>query len=295
MSADPALPSLSGLEAFDAVVRVGSFTRAAASLHISQSAVSHRIRALEQQLGLTLFVRRARHVELTEAGRELSVAVGDGFDRLRDGVRALARRSGSTLTVSCSPSFAIRWLVPRLPDLRAAHPELEVRLAADDRLATPGVAGVDACLRYGAGDYAGVALTRLAEERISPVCAPSLGIHDPGELANEVLLHDEVLRRHPGRIGWHRWLEAAGLEHIDPEAGPRFSHAHMAIEAAIAGQGVTLGRTSLVSRDLRDGRLVRPFELELVSGLSYWLVTPKGDVAEPVAQFRAWLSDTMGA
>lgn len=293
MLGEPSLPSLSGLEAFDAVVRVGSFTRAAAALHISQSAVSHRIRALERQLGQTLFVRRARNVELTEVGRELSLAVGDGFDRLRDGVRVLAGRSRSTLTVSCSPSFAIRWLVPRLPDLRAAHPEIEVRLAADDRLAMPGVAGVDACLRYGAGDYADVALTRLAEERISPVVAPSLGLRDPAELAGHVLLHDEVLRRHPGRVGWHRWLEAAGLDGIDPEAGPRFSHAHMAIEAAIAGQGVTLGRTSLVSRDLREGRLARPFDLELVSGLSYWLVTPRGEVGESVTRFRSWLHEAM--
>lgn len=288
------LPSLSGLEAFDAVVRLGSFTRAAKGLHISQSAVSHRIRALEAQLGRPLFVRRARQLELTREGRELSVAVTEGFERLRDGVRALDRGTGA-LTVSCSPSFAIRWLVPRLVELREAHPDLEVRLAADDRLATPGVGGVDACLRYGAGDYPGVSLTRLAEERISPVCSPALGLVHPRDLAKHVRLHDEVLRHHPDRVGWRRWLAAAGLGQLDPDAGPRFSHAHMAIEAAIAGQGVALGRTSLVARDLREGRLVQPFELALVSGLSYWFVAPQGPLSDPVTRFRDWLQAAMAA
>ncbi|MCA9605443.1 MAG: transcriptional regulator GcvA [Myxococcales bacterium] len=289
------LPSLPGLEAFDAVARLGSFTRAARELHVTQSAVSHRLRALEAQVGCALFVRHGRRVELTPEGRALAASTHEAFARLREGLEALEReRRGGVLTISCSPSFAIRWLVPRLPRFAAAHPEIRVRLDADDRLAVPGEAGIDACLRYGAGRYAGARHTRLATEHIAPVCSPGLlergpRLQTPSDLRHHVLLHDEVLRHHPGRVGWTRWLEAAGARDVDPEAGPRFSHAHMALEAAIAGQGVALGRTTLVARDLEEGRLVRPFDLELPSALSYWLLTPKGTRPERVEAFRRWL------
>jgi len=284
------LPSLPGLEAFEAVARLGSFTRAADSLHVTQSAISHRIKALEAQLGCALFVRRARSVELTPQGQALAEPAQRAFEQLRDGVRALERERGDgVLTISCSPSFAIRWLVPRLPQLAAALPELRVRLDADDRLAEPGRHGIDACLRYGAGGYPGVAHTRLSTERVSPVCSPQLGLSRLEELASHTLLHDEVLREHPGRVGWRRWLEAAGVDGVDPDAGPRFSHAHMAIEAAIAGQGVALGRTTLVARDLAEGRLVQPFELEVEAELGYWLLTPRGAASARVQAFERWL------
>ncbi len=293
------LPSLLGLEAFDAVARLGSFTRAARELHVTQSAVSHRLRALEAQVGCALFVRDGRGVELTAEGRALAASTREAFARLREGLDALEReRHGGVLTISCSPSFAIRWLVPRLPGFAAAHPSIRVRLDADDRLATPGEAGIDACLRYGAGRYAGVRHTRLATEHIAPVCSPRLlergpPLRRPSDLRHHVLLHDEVLRHHPGRVGWTRWLEAAGARGVDPEAGPRFSHAHMALEAAVAGQGVALGRTTLVARDLEEGRLVRPFALEVPSGLAYWLLTPKGTRSDRVEAFRRWLLATV--
>lgn len=289
------LPSLAGLEAFEAAARLGSFTAAAGALHVTQSAISHRIRALEAELGTPLFVRVGRRVELTEAGRALSDAVRDGFARLHEGVRELERLRGTALTVSCSPSFAIRWLVPHLPEFRARHPEVDVRIAADDRLADPGRDGIDACLRYGAGGYPGLEHTRLSMERIGPVCSPALlergrRLARPDDLADHVLLHDEVLRDHPGRIGWRRWLEAAGATRVDPDRGPRFSHAHMALEGAVAGQGLALGRTTLVRRDVREGRLVRPFALELESGLAYWLLTPRGQaLAGALRAFAEWL------
>lgn len=290
------MPSLAGLEAFEAVARHKSFTRAAKELHVTQSAISHRVRALEAQLGAPLFLRVGRRVELSEAGRLLASSVTDAFALLREGVDRLARaRAGAVLTVSCSPSFAIRWLVPALPSFRARHPDLDVRIAADDRLAEPGRAGIDACIRYGAGPYPGVDATRLAKERIAPVASPSLrGLKHPRDLARHVLLHDEVLREHPGRVGWRRWLEAAGVTRVDPDRGPRFSHAHMAIEAAIAGQGVALGRTTLVRRDVAEGRLVRPFALELPSALAYWLVTPRGaPLAPAVRALRDWLLEAI--
>ncbi|HJL14709.1 MAG TPA: transcriptional regulator GcvA [Sandaracinaceae bacterium LLY-WYZ-13_1] len=288
------LPSLPGLEAFEAVARLGSFTRAARALHVTQGAVSHRIRSLEEQLGCSLFVRRARGVALTDEGRALESSARAAFAHLREGVEAVGRaREGGAFTLSCSPSFAVRFLVPRLPAFRAAHPEVDLRIAADDRLVTPGRDGIDACLRYGAGGYPGVERTRLATERIGPVCAPHVAraLRSPADLADRVLLHDEVLRDHPGRVGWRRWLEAAGVaDAVDPDRGPRLSHVHMALEAAVAGQGVALGRTTLVRADLEAGRLVRPFSLELASGLSYWLLTPRGVEPPPrVAAFREWL------
>jgi LysR family glycine cleavage system transcriptional activator len=296
------LPSLAGLEAFECVARHASFTRAAEELHVTQSAVSHRVRALEAQLGAALFVRLGRRVALTEEGKALAAATREAFALLRDGVARLERsKRGTALTVSCSPSFAIRWLVPRLPAFRARHPDLDVRIAADDRLVDPGQDGIDCCIRYGPGRYPGVQHTRLSVERIAPVCSPVLLARGPrlskvDDLAKHVLLHDEVLRDHPGRIGWRAWLEAAGARKVDPERGPRFSHAHMAIEAAIAGQGVALGRTTLVRRDLDEGRLVRPFALELESGLAYWLLTPRGQPLGPaVRAFRAWLADEIRA
>ncbi len=290
------LPSLPGLEAFEAVARHKSFTRAARELHVTQSAISHRVRALEEQIGATLFVREGKSVALTDAGRVLDEAVRDAFALLRDATRRLERTQEATLTVSCSPSFAIRWLVPRLPSFRARHPGLDLRIAADDRLVLPGRGGIDACLRYGPGDYEGVDCTRLAVERIAPVASPVLlervPLREPADLGAHVLLHDEVLRDHPGRIGWRRWLEAAGARGVDPERGPRFSHAHMALEAAVAGQGVALGRTTLVSRDLSEGRLVRPLAPELESGLAYWLLTPRGVAPPaPVRALAAWLED----
>lgn len=295
------LPSLAGLEAFEAAARHGSFTAAARELHVTQSAVSHRIRALEEQLGMSLFVRVGRRIELTDGGHALADAVRDGFASLREGVRSLERLKGGVLTVSCSPSFAIRWLVPHLPEFRALHPEVDVRIAADDRLVDPGRDGIDACLRYGAGGYPGLEHTRLAVERIGPVCSPVLLERGPplrrvDDLAKHVLLHDEVLRTHPARIGWRRWLEAAGATQVDPDRGPRFSHAHMALEAAVAGQGLALGRTTLVARDVREGRLVRPFAFELESELAYWLLTPRGQsLTGPLRTLTEWLVSTTAA
>lgn len=293
------LPSLPGLEAFEAVARLRSFTAAARELHVTQSAVSHRVRSLEEQLGTALFVREGHKIELTDAGRVLDERVRDAFALLRGAVRNLERAQEATLTISCSPSFAIRWLVPRLPSFRARHPELDLRIAADARLVVPGRGGIDACVRYGPGGYEGVEHTRLSVERITPVASPVLlervPLATPADLRAHVLLHDEVLCDHPGRVGWRKWLEAAGVHDIDPERGPRFSHAHMALEAAIAGQGVALGRTTLVSRDVREGRLVRPLPLELESGLAYWLLTPRGVApSAPVRALTEWLLDEIG-
>ncbi len=290
------LPSLDALQTFDAAARHLSFSAAARELHVTQGAVSHRIRGLEEQLGQRLFLRVGRRVELSEEGRVLAAAVADAFERLHAGLGELAdlRREGQ-LMVSCSPSFAIRWLVPNLAHLRAASPGIDVRISADDRLVEPGRDGIDVCIRYGPGGALHAREQRLSIEQVTPVCSPRLleggdALRHPDDLADHVLLHDEVLLGHPGRVGWSRWLQAAGATRVDPRQGLHFSHAHLALEAAIAGQGVALARGILVARDLAEGRLVAPFPVSVASGLAYWLLTPARGVPRPaIADFQAWL------
>jgi len=290
------LPSLEALLTFREVARQRSFTGAARVLHVTQGAVSHRIRRLESHLGLALFHRTTRQVRLTEGGRVLDVACKEAFDLLEGAVgRIHTLAQGGRLVVSCSPSFAIRWLVPHLPQLQAAMPDLEVLLSADDRLVTPGQDGVHLCVRYGAGAYEGLSYKRLSVEKVRPVCSPALlpKLRTPADLAHTTLLHDEVLRGHRGRVGWTSWLRTYGDGTVDPSKGVRFSHAHLALEAALAGQGVALARGILVARDLAEGRLVAPFEMALESGLAYWVVTPDLRPRPAVARFRSWLIEAV--
>lgn len=280
------------------MARRRSFTAAARALSVTQGAVSHRIRALERHLGQPLFLRTTRRVELTESGQILARACEEAFSVLDDALRRIQPAAESEpVMVSCSPSFAIRWLVPHIPELRAAG--LEVRIAADDRLVTPGRGGIDVCIRYGPGGYPDADVRRLSVERVTPVCSPSLladgaALQHPADLSRQILLHDEVLLGHPGRVGWTRWLEAADAAG-SAGRGVRFSHAYMALEAAIAGQGVALARGILVARDLAEGRLVRPFELALESGLSYWVLTPARRPREAALRFRDWLLEEVNA
>lgn len=293
------LPSLDALRVFQAAAHHRSFSRAARELHVTQGAVSHRIRGLEEALGQPLFERGHRRVEPTEAGRLLLRAVDEAMDTLEAGLAALGRPGQEGLVVvSCSPSFAIRWLVPHLPALRAALPHLDVRIAAEDRLVQPGHEGIDACIRYGPpgepGPGAAVDEVQLSVEQVTPVLSPRLlaqgpPLSSPDDLRHCTLLHDEVLRDHPGRVGWERWLRAAGATQVDPRRGPRFSHAHLALEAALAGQGVALARGILVARDLAEGRLVAPFALRLESGLTYRVLTPRRGLRPAVRQFVDWL------
>lgn len=290
------LPSLNALRAFEAAARHGSFTRAAQELDVTQTAISHQIRGLEEELGYPLFTRLARRVVLTDEGRLLSLAVGEAFRRIEQGVEALGSASRtSAINVSVSPSLAVRWLLPRLDSFRERHPELDVRISANDRLIDPLREGVDLCIRYGSGRYPGLETTLLMKDQVFPVCSPALlagkkPLRQPRDLAQHVLLHDEMMKHDPLRPDWPKWLELAGLEDIDPRRGISFSHAAMVIDAALAGQGVALGRSSLVADDLAAGRLVRPFELEFTSSFAYYLAVPKGvKPSARVEAFRDWL------
>lgn len=296
-----ALPSLTGLEAFDAVARRLSFSRAGRDLHITQSAVSHRVRALESELGVRLFTRSSRRVEPTPQGQALHRATADAFARLRDGLdEVTAMGHEARLTVSCSPSYAIRWLVPHLGSLRAFASDLEIHIAARDELVEPGSGAIDVCIRFGPGGYGDVQAERLLEECLTPVCSPryaeQVGLREPSDLLRCELLHDDVLVDHPAHTGWTEWLRHAGVPDPDPERGLHFSHAHLALDAAAAGQGVALGRRALTSADRACGRLITPCEIDLASRLTYWFLTPRAPRrSDATERFHRWLVDTMAS
>jgi LysR family glycine cleavage system transcriptional activator len=296
------LPSLSGLRAFEAAARQQSFTRAARELHVTQGAISHQIRALERELGLELFVRMHRSIALTPAGQRLARATTDGLTRIADAVAALTPRiEDEVLSVSVSPSFAARWLVPRLARFRRLQPETDVRISANDALIDPEANGIDLCIRYGKGSSPGLVAAPLLADDVSPVCHPSFlegesALREPADLAQHLLLHDEMLLDDPDRPDWDKWFRAAKLRGIDTGTGPRFSHAALALEAAVAGQGVALGRTSLVTDDIASGRLVRPFDVSFRARISYWLVTPPApQIRARTQRFREWLLAEAGA
>ena len=294
------LPPLNALRAFEAAARHLSFTRAADELAVTQTAISHQIKGLEARLGVQLFRRLPRGLVLTEEAQLFLPAIRDAFDRIAAATERLTREQGSgVLTLSTLPSFAGKWLVPRLGRVRQAHPEIDLRISASLRLVDFDRDNVDVAIRSGRGHYPGLRVDRLFTEEVFPVCSPRLlaeGPHPlrtPDDLRHHVLLHD----LDPGQVvfadatePWRRWLAAAGVDGVDVERGPLFEDTHLLLDAAIAGHGVALGRSAIAAADLAAGRLVRPFEVSLPFGLAYYLVCPEASAERPkVRAFREWL------
>jgi LysR family glycine cleavage system transcriptional activator len=290
------LPSLNALRAFEAAARHLSFTRAAEELNVTQAAISHQVKALEDQLGITLFRRLNRTLLLSTEGQTLFPAVRDALDTLSEATESLAARgAGGTLTVSTLPSFAAKWLVPRMSRFHDRHPEIELRIAATERLVDFARDDVDVAIRFGTGGWPGVRAELVAEEAVTLVCSPSLlgTLRQPSDLANFTLLHEEMLPFDPSP-GWNAWLNAAGITNIDTTRGPRFSHTHMILQMAMEGHGVALGGTVLIADDLVAGRLIAPFNIELPSGFAYYLVCPTSAVTRPkIKAFWDWVSEEM--
>ncbi|MEL7371787.1 MAG: transcriptional regulator GcvA [Myxococcota bacterium] len=290
------LPSLSALRAFEAAARHLSFTRAAEELHVTQAAISHQVKALEDELSCTLFLRLSRRVALTEEGRLLAAAATEAFTRIESGLEAVGRAGQSgVVNVSVSPSFAVKWLVPRLDKFRQEHPDIDVRISANDRMVDPVREKVDLCIRYGSGRYPKLETTRLLTDQVFPVCSPQLLASGPKlekaeDLVNHVLLQDEMMKHDPLRPDWTKWFAAAGVNGVDTSRGFSFSHASMMLDAASAGQGVALGRSTLVADDVASGRLVRLFTTSFTCGFGYYIAVPKGVPLGPRIQaFRDWL------
>ncbi len=291
------LPPLSSLRAFEAAARHLSFKRAADELNVTPAAVSQQIKTLESYCGRPLFRRMARALELTEAGRAALAPLSDAFDLMAEAVGLMAPEEDSgLLTVSVPPSFGAKWLLPRLDKFNVAYPDFDLRLDATDRLADFLADGVDVAVRYGRGDYPGLEARLMMDETTFPVCSPSLydgaqPIRKPEDLLRHTLLHVEWQMLGETAPSWEMWLSAAGVTGANLARGPRFTAETMAVQAAIAGQGVALAEGAIVADDLAQGRLVRPFppiERER-SNFSYYIVYPPRNVRNPkVRAFIDW-------
>jgi len=290
------LPSLTALRAFEALSRHLSLTGAARELNVTPAAVSHQIKALEADLGVILLRRLNGTYVLSETAQSALPSLRAGFDQIAEAARRLrADEARYLLTISASPTFSASWLVNRLGRFKDHAPEIEVRLETTDRLADFARSGVDVGVRFGSGDYPGLEAIRLFQEQIYPVCSPALlkagkPLASPDDLAGHTLIHVAWLQFGRETQDWEIWLRAAGASGVDHAKGPRFSHASLALQAAIAGQGVVLGSDSLAGDDLAAGRLVRPFDVSVPVDFAYYLVYPRESAGLPkIAAFRDWI------
>lgn len=306
------LPSLNALKAFEATARHSSVKQAAHELSVTPAAVSHQIKALEDHLGVRLFHRRNRALELTDAARACLPKLREGFESLAQAVDQLrARKGGDMLTVSVAPSLAARWLMPRLHRFLEARPQIDVRVSARLRQASEGrrrgaaaeratvdawLADSDVAILYGRGDYPGFRVEKLLALNITPICSPRLltdpehPLLRPADLRHHLLLHDDTGDLYDGESFWEVWLRAAGVEGVDLKRGPHFSHAVLAFEAAVEGHGVVATMPVLAEADLHAARLVTPFRLRVPLVSAYYVVSRLEAATRPaVAAFREWL------
>lgn len=290
------MPPFQSLRVFEAAARLGSFARAAEELGVSAGAVSQHIRAIEDFAGQPLFRRLGRGVELTEAGHaafeHASVAISESLQAGRAmRVRFRARR----VSVSVAPSFASKWLLPRLGEFQTMHPDADVRMSADMNLADFAGGELDFAIRYGPGGYEGLHHERLMSEMVVVAGSPGLlnrmAIASATDLISAPLIHDDSEDRDPACPTWAMWFAARGLRHADAERGLRFNQSSLALEAAAAGKGFVLAKKQLAGDDIDAGRLVTPLDREATPvSFAYWLVWPRGRRFEPTQRaFIDWL------
>ena len=287
------LPSLQTLRAFVAAGRHKSYSKAAEELGLTHGAVSHRIRELEERLGVQLFKRVGNSMQLTEAGQKLEAQVRQGLSLLE---QAFAPPQNTTsagkprrhIVVTSVPSLGSTWLFARLGEYQAEHPDIDIDLRVSETLNDYKREGIDIGVRLGSGGWPGLHAEKLFDEALTPVCTPAyrdqLNLREPADLQRATFL------RNPW-TPWSRWFRAAGLDWPEPARGPRFDDAPLLLRAALAGQGIALGRQWLAVEEIRDGRLVAPFDLAVRDDFAYWLVWPTGRPAHPeVTRFRDWLA-----
>lgn len=280
----PALP-LNALRAFEAAARHQNFTHAALELHVSQAALSHQIRKLEEHLHVRLFHRLPRGVALTDEAAALFPVLDEAFDRIAVAVsRTIAPTVHEVMTLGVVGTFAVSWLLPRLPAFEAAHPGLEVRLQTHNNRIDLASEGLDAAIRFGEGDWQGQVCTPIVDTLFAPVCSPSLvrRLTAPAVLASVPLL------RSYRSDEWSRWLQAVGAPMIEAR-GPIFDSSLALASAAASGAGVALLPLQMFERELREGRLLQPFPTGIRLG-RYWLTRLRSRrEREPVRRLRLWL------
>lgn len=290
------LPSIDALYIFAVAARHLSFTAAAAELHRTQSAVSHRVKSLETEIGARLFERGTRGLELTAAGRALARQVDQAISDISRTLATLGRAAEPrTLRVTLLPSVASRWLMPRLPRFLERYPDIEVQVIADTRVLDLRAERIDLAIRFGHGRYRGHVATFLMGDRMLPVCAPQLltdrsPISTIDALLELPLLHDSGAEGDGSLSDWHSWLDQLGRPNVPHSAGQRFSHAGLVIEAAVFGLGVALARLSLVVDHLASGALICPLPLSTATAFTYHLVAQPQVAGLPeVVLFSEWL------
>ncbi len=284
------LPPLNSLKAFEAAARHLSFTRAADELFVTQAAVSHQIKALEEFLSMKLFLRKNRSLLLTEEGQSYYLDLKDIFQSLQDATeRLLARGAKGAITVALPPSFAIQWLVPRINKFSQMNPDIDVRIKAVDFDEGFLSDDIDVAIYYGRGKWSGLQADKLHTEYLTPVCSPMLFQGDKpldtlDDLKHHVLLHDSA------RDNWKNWVRQFNVPGINVNQGPIFSHSMLVLQAAALGQGIALGHSVLARPEIESGRLVCPFDEKLVSKNSYYVVCPQSQAElGKIAAFREWL------
>ena len=301
------LPPLNALRAFEAAARHLSFKNAARELHVTPGAVSHQVKLLEEHLGVALFRRLTRALEMTADAHALLPKVQEGLNALGEAVeRVRKREEACALTVIAPPNFAARWLIPRLAGFTGAHPNLDLHIASRPTMidgrhdAAEEVPVHDAredapiaMVRFGDGRYPGVRVDEVFSAVYVPVCSPKLlkgphALRKPEDLRHHTLLHDDTVTEEGARPSWADWLASVGVTDVDSARGPHFSDASLAFEGALEGLGVALAMRPLVRTEIEAGRLVVPFDIAAPASYAYYLVTPEGSNGT-VGEFREWL------
>ncbi len=290
------LPSLNALRCFEAAARSGSFSRAAEELNVTQSAVSHQVRQLEDWFGLTLFDRQGRQTIPTAKGQELARSLAEAFDIMAAACRRLQQNEhGPALTIAALPSFATIWLIPRLSQFFREHPEVSVKVVYAFAGQKLDFDEIDIAVLWGPpGEWEGFRATKLLPGATAPICNPIFldreGPFDvPQAILGKPLLHDD------DRLDWQNWMRHAGLKHAGPAPGPIFQDFNLLRAATLAGQGIALCPLSLIADDLLSGRLVQLFDIAIKEDYAYTIVEPasgKGRRSEALEVFKQWLRET---
>jgi LysR family glycine cleavage system transcriptional activator len=282
------LPPLETLRVFEVACRHGSYSEAARELHVTHSAVSQRIRQLEEELGLTLLERRGNRMVPTSSGLRLQAGVKSALSELNTSLGSIkTHQADAEITVSLLPVMAARWLVPRLPRFKARFPHINLHVKSAQSLANFKSDGVDIAIRFGMGDWKGLRATKLLDEAFFPVCSPGLNggrlPKDPASMLSQPLLIDR-------NLSWHAWFKSAGLKLDRDIVGISFTDTNALMEAAVTGQGIALGRLSVTRSDILAGKLVRLSEHSLRVAYCHYAVYPISSESNPaLVAFRDWL------
>ena len=292
------IPGLASLKAFDASARHLNFTRAAAELNVTPAAVSHAIKELEDAVGVTLFQRTSRHMQLTRQGQILRPAISEALEGLTRALQRIRQLENPTqVRVTASPSIAAKWLVPRLDRFLESMPGADVRIDVSSEPLDFEREDIDLAIRFGEGIYPGLQVEKLFHDTLFPVCSPDLlkgakRLREPRDLLQFTLIHLDWEAQGAVWPNWRMWMQAAGVKDFNDTRGLHFSQTSLALQAAIDGHGVALGDSTLVGDDLAAGRLVKPFELSLRSPaqFAYHLITRRDNSDRPMTRaFRDWI------